>query len=58
MNSKEMSAFDSALRKVLSVSKNDLNRLLQEEKVANANKPKRGRKPKTASSSHVSSGKG
>jgi hypothetical protein len=37
--------FDSALQKVLRVSKSDLNQMLADEKKANEGKPKRGPKP-------------
>jgi hypothetical protein len=40
--------FDSALRKVLRVSKSDLNKMLAEEKKAREGKPKPGPKPKSA----------
>ena len=40
--------FDSALRKVLRVSKSDLNEMLAEEKKAHQGKPKRGPKPRRA----------
>jgi hypothetical protein len=53
-SSSEFAAFSAALGKVLKVSKNDLNRLLAEEKKANSGKPKRGPKPKTSPSDHVS----
>ncbi len=52
----EYQAFQTALRKVLQVSKADLNRMLTEEKIANAGKPKRGPKPKTSPSDHASDG--
>jgi hypothetical protein len=38
--------FDSALRKVLRVSKSDLNQMLAEEKKAREGKPKPGPKPR------------
>jgi hypothetical protein len=41
--------FDKALKQVLSVSKDDLKRMLEEEKKANVGKPKRGPKPKISS---------
>jgi hypothetical protein len=41
--------FESALRKVLRVSKTDLNQMLADEKKANEGKPKRGPKPKHGS---------
>jgi hypothetical protein len=44
-----MAEFNEALRGVMQVSKKDLNDLLTKEKVANADKPKRGPKPKTSS---------
>jgi len=43
---KESAIFESALRRVLAVSKSDLDRMLDAEKRANAGKPKRGPKPK------------
>lgn len=48
------SIFQDALKRVLTVSKTDLNRMLAEEKAANAGKPKRGPKPKSSVSGHVS----
>ncbi len=53
--SPEYMNFENALRQVLTVSKADMNRMLAEEKIANAGKPKRGPKPKTSASGHVSS---
>ena len=53
--SPEYTNFENALRQVLTVSKADMNRMLAEEKIANAGKPKRGPKPKTSASGHVSS---
>jgi hypothetical protein len=50
----EYDAFQGALRKVLQVSKTDLNRMLEEERQANIGKPKRGPKPKTSASGHAS----
>lgn len=49
----EMQRFNDALRSVLQVSKHDLQRMLEAEKQANADKPKRGPKPKV--SGHVAS---
>ena len=43
---KPVSEFDEALKAVLRVSKDDLNQMLEQEKRANAGKPKRGPKPK------------
>ena len=53
----EYRRFENALCQVLRVSKADLNRMLAEEKVANAGKPKRGPKPKSSASGHAVSGK-
>jgi hypothetical protein len=39
--------FENALRQVLRVSKSDLKKMLDEEKRASAEKPKRGPKPRT-----------
>jgi hypothetical protein len=49
-HSDEYTRFDSAMRTILQVSKTDLNRMLAEEKIANAGKPKRGPKPRTSAS--------
>jgi hypothetical protein len=46
----EMKRFNEALRDVLRVSKTDLNLMLAAEKALNADKPKRGPKPKQPSS--------
>jgi hypothetical protein len=54
----EYATFQNALRSVLQVSKVDLNRMLAEEKIANAGKPKRGPKPRSSASDHVSGDKG
>jgi hypothetical protein len=43
--SAEMSNFDSALKRVMQVSKVELKQILAKEKAANADKPKRGPKP-------------
>jgi len=43
--SPEMLRFNDALRQVMQVSKEDLNKILAQEKTANADKPKRGPKP-------------
>jgi hypothetical protein len=51
-----MSRFNDALRSVLQVSKSDLDEIRAREKKANADKPKRGPKPKV--SDHASFGKG
>jgi hypothetical protein len=50
----EYTTFQNALRTVLQVSKTDLNRMLAEEKIANAGKPKRGPKPHSSASGHAS----
>jgi hypothetical protein len=42
--SPEMDRFRSALKSVMRVSKEDLNKILAQEKAANADKPKRGPK--------------
>jgi hypothetical protein len=56
--SPEYARFQNVLRGVLQVSKNDLNRMLADEKAANQGKPKRGPKPKRSSASvHASSNK-
>lgn len=43
-----MRRFNDALRSVVQVSKNDLNKMLADEKEANEGKPKRGPKPKAS----------
>jgi len=57
-NSTEYQNFDSGMRHVLTVSKDELKRRLDAEKLANADKPKRGPKSKTSSSGHAASDKG
>jgi hypothetical protein len=52
--SDEYTTFQNALRQVLTVSKADLNRMLAEEKIANAGKPKRGPKPRSSALGHAS----
>jgi len=47
----EYENFDNAMRRVLAVSKAELQRRLDAEKLANKDKPKRGRKPRTSSAS-------
>jgi hypothetical protein len=56
--SDEYTTFQNALRQVLTVSKTDLNRMLAEEKIANAGKPKRGPKPKISASARACGDKG
>jgi hypothetical protein len=51
-----MSRFNDALRNVLQVSKSNLDEIRAQEKEANADKPKRGPKPKA--SGHAVSDKG
>ncbi len=56
--STEMRRFNNALRDVLSVSKGDLNQMLEDERRGKIGKPKPGPKPKTSASGHEVSGKG
>jgi hypothetical protein len=56
--SPELIRFEGALKSVLSVSKIDMQKMLEDERVANANKAKRGPKPKTLVSGHAASDKG
>lgn len=51
-NAPEMTRFNDALRKVLSVSKAELNSRIEADRQSRADKPKRGPKPK--SSAHAS----
>ena len=51
----ELRKFQDALKSVLSVSKSDMQKMLAEEKAANAGKPKRGPKPKTSVSGREAS---
>ena len=44
--SPEMDRFRSALKSAMQVSKEELKEILAKEKAANADKPKRGPKPK------------
>jgi hypothetical protein len=53
--SPELQRFEGALKSVLSVSKSDMQKMLDEEKQANADKPKRGPKPKTSASDREAS---
>jgi len=46
----EFQRFDRAMRDILKVSKADLKQMLEEERIANAGKLKRGPKPKHSSS--------
>lgn len=50
----EMGRFNSALRRVLSVSKSNLQRLLAEEKASKVSKRKPGPRSKTSASDRVS----
>jgi hypothetical protein len=52
--SPEMMRFNDALRQAVSVSKDDLNRLLAQDKVTPLVPQKRGRKPKTVASGPAS----
>lgn len=47
--SPETQRFNEALRQVVSVSKTEMNLMLAAEKARNADKPKRGPKPKRSS---------
>ncbi len=49
-----MDRFNEGLRRVLSVSKTDLKRILAEEKASKAGKVKPGPKPKSSASVHDS----
>jgi hypothetical protein len=50
--------FQGALRSVLRVSKDDLNQMLDDEKIRNQGKPKRGPKPRRSSASGHASDSG
>jgi hypothetical protein len=50
-----MRRFNDALRDVLSVSKSDLNRMLEDERRSKIGKVKPGPKPKTSPSGHAAS---
>ncbi len=54
----EMQRFEGALRSVLSVSKSDMQKMLEDERRSKIGKPKPGPKPKTSASGHEVSGKG
>ena len=49
--------FQRSLRRVLRVSKDDLDEMLAREKIANKGKPTRGPKPRTSASGRASGGK-
>ena len=53
----EYENFDSAMRRVLTVSKAELQRRIEEDRLAHADRPKRGPKPKVSSSGHAYPGK-
>lgn len=53
--SAEMRRFNNALRGVLSVSKSDLNRMLEDERRSKIGKPKPGPKPKSSASVRAAS---
>jgi hypothetical protein len=57
-SSPEYQKFTGALRTVLSVSKADMNRMLEEERQSKIGKVKPGPKPKTSTSGHAVSDKG
>jgi hypothetical protein len=54
----EYENFDNAMRRAFQISKTELQRRLDAEKLARADKPKRGPKPKTSASDHAVSDKG
>ena len=54
----EIRRFNEALRSVLSVSKSDMNQMLEEERRSKMGKPKPGPKPKPSASGHAVSDKG
>ena len=56
--SPEMANFNAALKKVMRVSKSDLNRLLEQDKVTPLVPQRRGRKPKIWASAPASPDKG
>ena len=56
--SPEYKKFDSAMRRAFQMSKTELQRRLDAAKLARADKPKRGPKPKTTASDHAASDRG
>jgi hypothetical protein len=50
----EYEKFDRAMRRVLTVSKDELQRRIEADKLAHADRPKRGPKPRTSASDHAS----
>lgn len=56
-SSPEYQKFTGALRTVLQVSKSDMNRMLEEERVSKIGKTKPGPKPKTSTSGPAASDK-
>jgi hypothetical protein len=56
--STEFKNFENVATRVLSVSKSEIQRRLEAEKLANKDKPKRGPKPKTSASDHASRDEG
>jgi hypothetical protein len=55
--SDEYTAFQSTLRRVLQVSKSELERRIAEDNASRADKPRRGPKPLSSASDRVSSEK-
>jgi hypothetical protein len=54
----KLTRFHDALRTVLSVPKAEVDRRIEARRIANQGKPKRGPKPKTSASGHVSRARG
>lgn len=54
---KEYQDFENALSRVLRVSHGEMKERIEADKRAHADRPKRGRKPKTSSSGHASNDK-
>lgn len=54
----EYEKFDNAMRQAFQMSKTELQRRLDAEKLANSGKPKRGPKPKTSASDRGVSDRG
>jgi hypothetical protein len=54
----EFENFENAMRRAFQISKTELQRRLDAEKLARADKPRRGPKPKTSASDPAASDKG
>ena len=55
--SPEQRRFEGVLKSILQVSKHDMQKMLEDDRMEREGMPKRGPKPKTSASGHVASDK-